>query len=46
MYTPSFVKIPDGGLKNPKKLFELTWNDPMIILHINTTNLWVFEPIY
>ena len=29
MYTPSFVKIPDGGLKIAKKLFELTWNDPI-----------------
>ena len=28
MYTPSFVKIPDGGLKITKKLVELTWNDP------------------
>ena len=28
MYTPSFVKIPDGGLKVPKNLVELTWNDP------------------
>ena len=28
MYTPSFVKIPNGGLKIPKKLVELTWNDP------------------
>ena len=27
MYTPSFVKIPDGGLKIAKKLVELTWND-------------------
>ena len=24
MYTPSFVKIPDGGLKIPKKLVKLT----------------------
>ena len=28
MYTPSFVEIPDGGLKIPQKLFELAWNDP------------------
>ena len=28
MYTPSFVKIPDGGLKIPQNLAELTWNDP------------------
>ena len=28
MNTPSLVKIPDGGLKIPKKLVELTWNDP------------------
>ena len=30
MYTPSFVKIPDGGLKIRKKLVDLTWNDPAI----------------
>ena len=24
MYTPSFVKIPGGGLRIAKKLFELT----------------------
>ena len=29
MYTPSFVKIPDGGLKIAKQLIELTWNDPI-----------------
>ena len=28
MCTPSFVKIPDGELKIPKNLVELTWNDP------------------
>ena len=31
MYTPSFVKIPDGGLEIPPKLAELTWNDAYII---------------
>ena len=30
MYTPSFVKIPDDGLKIPQTLVELTWNDPYI----------------
>ena len=28
MYTLSFVKIPDGGLKIPPKLVKLAWNDP------------------
>ena len=28
MYIPSFVKIPDGGLKIPPKLVKLAWNDP------------------
>ena len=28
MHTPSFVKIPDSGLKIPKNLVELIWNDP------------------
>ena len=27
MYSPSFVKIPDGGLSG---LVELTWNDPIL----------------
>ena len=37
MYTPSFVKIPDGGLKIPPKLVELTWNDPSIEVSFSHT---------
>ena len=45
MYTPSFIKVPDGGLKIAKKLVELTWNDPHKKENYEKFNFFFFKNI-